>query len=468
MYEEYLKKEDKLTIDNPTGNVDSLKNNIWKSKQTIAALIITILICVISSYFIVSQLTQRSPQDELLAQHAEATVNNITSTPTIVPGTQSISSLDPNSAIKVAFIRKSVVYLYEDGKEKIVAKPTKITTAKECFNLSYPFVSPDSKYLAYIEEVGDAPSKIGCEGGKLNVVEIQTGKIYKTIYKVQKYDWNERSQIELNSYDSKNGTMEYIVYDPVLQKEMIKEVVQKSIQDSYYKGFPIFDETKIVRFKDNAFYLADKYTKEKLLIADKDIKSFRGWSPDGIYAIFSTSLQKEVSGQLPGNIWYAINVNDSRVSTKKTIVYSGTADDEASRGNKWYFNEGFVSYCSQYLSYLDGREPFELTHSGGGGCQNAEGFVSTSPNGEYAFIKYSNRFEIHQKDGKKFVVSESINIPKGKGVPKNFLWINNDYLVIFESAYNNTDKNPRVFLFDRKANKIYPLIENAYLNSVIN
>lgn len=64
------------------------------------------------------------------------------------------------------------------------------------------------------------------------------------------------------------------------------------------------------------------------------------------------------------------------------------------------------------------------------------------------------------------MIKEVNPLEKSRLTPKNLIWINNDYMAIFERATNGDygiGKKPRVFLFDRKANEVKPLIENAYL-----
>lgn len=96
----------------------------------------------------------------------------------------------------------------------------------------------------------------------------------------------------------------------------------------------------------------------------------------------------------------------------------GGAGGDVSTGLKWYLNKGFVIYCMQSISFVDGRGPLELTHTYGAGCHNEEGVVSTSPNGEFAFVKFDDRFELHTKNGEKKVINEEVKIQKNKNYAK--------------------------------------------------
>jgi hypothetical protein len=118
---------------------------------------------------------------------------------------------------------------------------------------------------------------------------------------------------------------------------------------------------------------------------------------------------------------------------------------------------------------LDNTKPLELTDSSGGVCHNEEGFVATSPNGKYAFIKFSDRFELHSKDGSKHVVKESAPLPKNRRFPKNLIWLNNDYMIMFEVSSNyRLGRKPKVHIYDRQNNFLKPFIENAYLRETPN
>jgi len=172
------------------------------------------------------------------------------------------------------------------------------------------------------------------------------------------------------------------------------------------------------------------------------------------------------NSQVFSEIWYAINTDNPSDAKKEVLVISGAAGGDPSTGLKWLFNEAFISYCSQHLSSIDGKQPLELTNDGGGGCHNEEGFVSTSPNGDFAFLKFKDHFELRSKNGDIKKVVEATQLAKGRGAPKNLIWLDNDHMIIFQSAYSggsNYPESPNIYLFDRKTNIIKPLVQNGYL-----
>lgn len=65
---------------------------------------------------------------------------------------------------------------------------------------------------------------------------------------------------------------------------------------------------------------------------------------------------------------------------------------------------------------------------------------------------------------------KKLKFKKTRTTPKNLVWINNDYMSIYESTFpvrvlGESSANPRVFLFNRNNNTIKPIIDNAYLSS---
>lgn len=218
----------------------------------------------------------------------------------------------------------------------------------------YPFLSPNGKYIAYIEQMGGEPGQGGCFGGVLKVVYLDSGKIKTTNYKTT-----------------------YLTMDED------KSTYAKTIVSG---EFP-FDANKLITYKNNKYYLMDKSTnKESHLLDKSQVDGFLDWSLNGRYAIFE--------------------------STKKS---------------------------TQVFDAIEG---------------------------EYAFVKFKDRFELHTKNGEKKVINETTPLAKGRGVPMNLIWVNDDYMAIFERTTNadyGTGK-PKIYLFDRKANAIKPVIENAYLN----
>ncbi len=393
---------------------------------------------------------------------------------------KSIDQLNPNASIKVAFSREGQIYLYEDSKEKLVAKPARETTESACNYLVYPSLSPNGKYLAYIEQIGEKPGYGGCLEGILRVANLDTGKIKATQYKINYFSWNSLNQIVFKPVREINEKPQtYIIkdifYDPATETELSFNTAINQDKDTWAETmasgeFP-FDKNKIIRYKEQKYYLVDKLNSREVFLFDKSqINGFIDWSPSGKYAIFeSTKKPTKVSAGLVSEaIELVVDTYDTSIPPKEVTVGRGVAGGDIPTGRKWYFEKGFVAYCKQSLYFVDGNKPLDLTRFGGAGCPNEEGLIATSPNGEYAFVKFSDRFEIHKKTGEKQVINETTKLTKGRGQPKNLVWINNDYMVIFESTYGylGTNKsNPKIFLFDRKANSIKSLIENAYLIS---
>lgn len=382
---------------------------------------------------------------------------------------ETVESLNPDATLKVPFIRDGNIYLYEDGKEKLVAKPTQKTTETACFHLLYPLISPNGKYIAYIEQVGEFPGYAGCTGGVLRIVDVQANLIKVTKYTTSLFDiysWDDQNRLRVEATLPDNK-VEFAIYDPASSKEVVTREIEYEDKDPGYGAFPLFNEQKTISFKDKKYFLTNPTTNsETLLLDDQAVQGFRGWSPNGQYALFSTNKQAPEDERAFVTIYYVINTKNLSEPKKEISVLHGAAGGNFSTGMKWYFNKAFASYCSVYLTYLDGTKPLELAKSGGGGCHNEEGFVATSPNGQYAFVKFTDRFELHNQYGAKQVVKEVEPLSRRRGSPENFIWLSNDYMVIFEdtlSGANYGDETTTVYIYDRRNNTLKPLIQNAYL-----
>ena len=55
-----------------------------------------------------------------------------------------------SQGIVFPFVRNGSVYLYDNGTEKLLVSPTQKSTQNSCYNIVYPFMSPDKKYITYI------------------------------------------------------------------------------------------------------------------------------------------------------------------------------------------------------------------------------------------------------------------------------------------------------------------------------
>ncbi len=444
---------------------------------------ITVIILILGSgslYYLSSQKNgiQSKPEQKTIS-----TTPSLSPTSSLPPTTlteiQSIDKLNPSAIIKIPFVRDNNIYLYEDGQEKLVAKPARQTTQTACNNLVFPFLSPNGKYLAYIEQLGEQPGYGGCVGGVLRIVSLETGKNKPTEYKTDYLTWNADNNLEFDAssiikassgegINPEESKVMFIIYNPSTSKEIARETLSYSESDDGLRGFPLYKDLKLIRYKGKKYYLVNKVeSKETFLFNKEEIQNFVGWSPDGKYALFiSTKRPPEEQNKPIIDIWLAVNADNPSVHHKEIKVYHGAAGGEFSVGLQWYFNEAFISYCSQHLTYLDGREPLELTNSGGGGCHNEDGFVATSPNQEYAFVKFSDRFELHKRNGEKATIKETKELAKGRGAPGPLIWVNENYMAIFDRAANyndGTNTKPSVYLFDRKSNLVKPLIQNAYL-----
>lgn len=394
----------------------------------------------------------------------------ITPTPTPFPNTdlaelKPIESLNVSAQIKVAFLRDENLYLYEDGVQKLVAKPTAESSYEGCYFLQYPVLSPDGKYIAYIEQVGAPVGYGGCWGGVLRLVDIESNIITSPGYHSAQgqYYWsNGKLYAHILLPDEHRG---YVIYDPKNKTEVYLASQPIYPQDGK-QIFKPFSEQKTVIAENNTYYLLNPQSQEKtLLIEDGEIRSFQGWSPDGRYALFETRGPASEPNLL-GMVWYAVDTTTPSYPKTTLVVEAGGAGGDFSVGDQWYFDKGFITYCSQSLSFVDGSAPLTLTQSGGGGCHSQGGFVTTTPNGQYALVKFMDRFELHTLSGSKQTVVETTEIPKGRGAPSVFQWLGNEYVVIFESTNDPSDYYSRtafVHLYNRHTNQITPIIDDAYL-----
>lgn len=389
--------------------------------------------------------------------------------------TTSIDVLNPDARIKIPFVRDGDIYLYEDGIEKLVAKPEQQTSPQACLSIFYPALSPNGKFLAYIEQAGEPPDEYwGCSAGFLQVVDISTGISKPTDYRITYFRWtpdnllNFMLERELIETPPQHIDRE-IFFDPETQTESVFETIidrdpNTGAEMLLSAAYPSDDLSKLIRFEDEKYYLVDNARNEETFLFEAaQVTTFLDWSPSGRYAIFAST-------KVPGDdfevIEFVFDTQNLGASVMEITVGRGAAGGDLPAGRKWYFEEGFVPYCREELYFVDDSPPWQLTNDGGGGCNNEEGFVATSPNGEYAFIKFKDRFELHDTDGNVAVVQETEALAKGRGAPKNFIWLNDDQMIIFESAYEWGDGpagSPKDYLFDRLANTISPLIENAYL-----
>lgn len=388
----------------------------------------------------------------------------------------SIDTLNQGALIKIPFVRDGAVYLYEDGLEKLVATPTGTTSKQNCFNLTFPFLSPDSKYLAYIDQAGEPYNEYwGCFRGNLKLIEMTTGVMTATPYQIQYFSWTQDNLIHFTLERELVETppqfiIKEIFFDPVTETEKVFETIMDQDPTSGQEmlrqaDYPSAQLHRLIRMKEGAYYFVDTLNQqETFLFNNENTTPFLEWSPDGRYAFFATPEQ---TTDFYGLVEIVVDTHNLNNPPIKLAVGRGAAGGDFPTGRKWYFDQGFVPDCREEMYFLDGRSPLQLTKAGegeGGGCHNTEGFVATSPGGQYAVLKFQDRFELHQKDGTRLVIEEAEPVRKGRGIPKNFIWINDDFMIIYESAYGyHYGETPTIYLFDRQANIIKPVIENAYL-----
>ena len=67
---------------------------------------------------------------------------------------------------------------------------------------------------------------------------------------------------------------------------------------------------------------------------------------------------------------------------------------------------------------------------------------------------------MHTKEGAKTVINELDSVEKTRFSPRELVWVNDDYMVLYEhDAYKR-----KIYLFNRKQNTIKGLIDDASFN----
>ncbi len=388
---------------------------------------------------------------------------------------QTIDSLNPAAQIKIPFVREGSIYLYEDGQEKLVAAPGGTTSQQACYNLTYPFLSPDGNTLAYLDQAGELPGEFwGCFYGNLRIVDLTTGIDTPTSYRILSYRWTATNLIQFRPDRQVDETTNQVIekeifIDPATQTEHHYETIYARDPETFAETmvtaeYPSDQLTQLIRFKDESYFLVDVAENEERFLFSKDeVVRFLGWSPGGRYALFESPVQ---ATDIFGVIEYVVDTQNPDSKPVEIAVGRGAAGGDLPAGRKWYFEAGFVPYCREEMYFVDGRPLLQLTNDEGGGCNNEEGFVATSPNGNYALLKFQDRFELHDSQGNATIVEEVEPLAKGRGMPKNFVWLNNDFMVIYQATFGFPASDadaPDIYLFDRAAKTIEPLIEDAYL-----
>ncbi|MAG59572.1 hypothetical protein CMO96_02160 [Candidatus Woesebacteria bacterium] len=439
--------------------LEGLKVNFWM----VSTLVLAVLLVFGAALFLNSKNKQGQ---EIVDNSTPASATELNQT------IQSTTPIDVKGVV-FPFVRSGSIYFYDNGTEKLLVSQTQKSSQTSCDNLSYPFISPDKKYIAYIEQTGDEPGYGGCLGGILKLVYLDTGKIKAINYRTSYFKWNSSNQIVFSPEQERSEgpqtyTVKEVFYDPASGKETTFNVIidqnKSTYADTMVSGEFPFNTNKLIRYKDNKYYLVDKLgNKEDFLLDKSQVESFLDWSPGGRYAIFESSKKSTLDFEA---IELVIDTQDLSTQPKEIRVGRGGAGGEFSTGRRWYFEKGFVAYCSQDLYFIDGSKSLQLTNSGGGGCHNEDGFVATSPDGNYAFLKFTDRFELRSKNGDIKNITETTQLAKGRGRPKNLVWLDNDTMVIFQSTSgggNSNSEPPSIYLFERKLNTIRPIVQDGYL-----
>src|SRR3989344_1480790 len=89
-----------------------------------------------------SKSAQEKQQTTSIAPASSPTPSSATLT-----DSDSTDNLNLSTTIKIPFVRDGSIYLYEEGREKLIAKPKQASTDKACYSLIYPFLSPNGKFI---------------------------------------------------------------------------------------------------------------------------------------------------------------------------------------------------------------------------------------------------------------------------------------------------------------------------------
>jgi hypothetical protein len=291
-------------------------------KLLILLLLVIILVLLASTTFFAYQYFQLQ-QDHLQTNSQKNTPQPTTKiqadrpiphtpqpTPTLstdLPDTKSIDILSASARIKVPFIRNESLYLYEDGEQKLVAQPQKQTTSDGCYFLQYPQISPDGNYVAFVEQVGAEPGYNGCMGGVLRVLDINTNDIVSTDFYSSRggYFWRKNQlHIQAQLPEFKFHT---VIYNPKNNEAVLN--VQTDASSDLDTKYQPYDQNKILVQEGNTFSLTDSsLTTSEQIIQNENIDRFRGWSPNGRYALFETQLTPKSDNW--DSLWYAIDTFD--------------------------------------------------------------------------------------------------------------------------------------------------------------
>lgn len=405
------------------------------------------------------------------------TLSQVENTPALakfpdLPVAMPKSKVSSTAKILFPFVRDDTMFVYQDGAEiEITSAPNK-STVESCNHLANPMILPNKKYIVYLQQISDLLGYGGCNLGIVRIFDIDEGVIRTANFVTSHYSTYFWTNQNLLFTDVANPP-DFINQELVLLDPKTMDAVVRMKDDSYtgagsLGSEPIYSPKKMIVFHNKAYWFKNGLTNQEVKVADDSLVSgFQNWSPDGKYAIFSTHRVFQNEADSDGIIWLAFDIANLAISPKEIMVSASGAGGEPGTTDMWYFDKAFVTYCSESLAFLDGSVPLQLTNSGGGGCNNQEGFVATSPEGKYAFVKFSDRFELHDLAGNKQVVNETKVIQKNRSFPKNMYWLDDNYMVMFDSPGGGmlyeAEEKPKIRLYNRSTNTLKPIVEDGYL-----
>lgn len=126
------------------------------------------------------------------------------------------------TVVKIPFVRNGNIYLYENGQETLIASSTQKSSFEARYDNAYPFLSPDGKYIAYIQFTGSG--ELGPQG-VLKIYNIDTKQTKTTNYKTGYIQWNSFNQLQFQTetyvkassgdgIDTAQSKTSYVVLDP--------------------------------------------------------------------------------------------------------------------------------------------------------------------------------------------------------------------------------------------------------------
>jgi len=239
------------------------------------------------------------------------------------------------------------------------------------------------------------------------------------------------------------------------QKEKVSLGVGNVLSSADY---PSDLENKLIRFKNKQYYLVDLATgKEKLLYSEGKVKKFLGLSPDGKVALFLENNKETEIGNLPFLTWIAVEFDGPAFSQSKLKVMRGYGGSSTPWSLIWYFDLGFASPCSDSLNFVDARDPIQLIDlrsSKGAMCNSIDNLLAMSPDGNNAFLKVLDHFEIHEKASDGKIIKKSL-VPEDKNSldATRLVWIDNKSLVVYTRT--------KIYLYEKGTNTIKRILENA-------